>query len=87
VQAFAGLDDVQAVNERLHGLREAREAARSRVDELSAATAPSVTLAAGDWDLLTLDERRALIRALIESALVVSGGRGAERISVEPFRQ
>jgi hypothetical protein len=35
-----------------------------------------------DWDELSQDERRALIVALVERAVVAPEGRGAERISV-----
>jgi hypothetical protein len=52
------------------------------VDELRAATAPSVTVRAGDWELLTLDERRALVRAVIERVMIAPG-RGSERITIE----
>ena len=36
-----------------------------------------------DWDLLNLDERRALIRVVVDRA-VVRPGRGPDRITVEP---
>ncbi len=87
VRAFAGLDDVRAVNERLLSLRDARDAAQERADELHAAIAPSVTVgAANDWDLLTLEERRALIRAVVQEA-TVAPGRGRDRITVKPRGQ
>ena len=53
-----------------------RDQARERLAELEAAAVPAVTVSAGDWDLLTLDERRALIRAVVAQA-VVRPGRGA----------
>jgi site-specific DNA recombinase len=83
VQAFSGLDDVDAVRERLTELRDERDRARDRLDELTATVMPAVTLTARDWDVLTVDERRALIRAVVERA-VVSPGRGHDRIRVEP---
>ena len=86
VRAFQGLDDVDAARERLLSLREARDAARERVEELRAATVPSVTVAAGDWETLTLEERRALIRAVVSEA-TVAPGRGSDRISIETFGQ
>jgi hypothetical protein len=65
-------------------MRDERDRARDRVDELRAAAVPAVTItASGDWDLLTLDEQRALIRAVVERA-EVSPGRGADRVSVQP---
>jgi site-specific DNA recombinase len=86
IRTFAGLEDEQAARERLQELRAARDQSRERHDELLAASAPAITVSAGDWDLLTLEERRALIRAVIERA-VVAPGRGADRISIEPRGQ
>lgn len=83
IRTFAGLEDEQAARERLQELRAERDQARERHDELLAASAPAVTVSAGDWDVLTLDERRALIVAVIERA-VVSSGRGPDRITIEP---
>jgi hypothetical protein len=86
IRTFEGLEDEQAARERLQELRAARDEARERHDELLAASAPAITVSAGDWNLLTLEERRALIRAVIERA-VVAPGRGADRISIEPRGQ
>jgi hypothetical protein len=83
IRSFAGLEDEEAARERLQELRAARDQARERHDELLAASAPAITVRAGDWDLLTLDERRALIRAVVDRA-VVRPGRGPDRIAVEP---
>ena len=83
IRTFDGLGDEQATRERLGELRQARDQAREHHDELLAASAPAITVSAGDWDLLTLDERRALIRAVVGRA-VVGPGRGSERITVEP---
>ena len=84
VRAFTGLEDVEAARERLGELRERRDEARDRLAELQAAAVPTVTLTAtGDWDVLALDERRAIIRAVVERATVTPGGRGRDRISVE----
>lgn len=82
IRSFAGLEDEQAARERLQELRAARDQARERHDELLAASAPAITVSAGDWNLLTLEERRALIRAVVERA-VVSPGRGSDRITIE----
>ena len=86
VRAFTGLEDEQSANERLLELRDARDAAHGRVDDLRAATAPSITVRAGDWDLLNLEERRALIRAVIER-VDIAPGRGDDRITVKPLGQ
>jgi len=86
IRTFAGLEDEQVARERLQELREARDQARDRHDELLAASVPAVTVSAGDWDVLTFDERRALIVAVIEQA-VVRPGRGSDRITIEPRGQ
>ena len=86
VRAFDGFDDVETVRERLTGLRDEREAARERLENLSAAALPAIKLTADDWSDLTLDEQRALIRATIASA-TVAPGRGAERITIETRSQ
>jgi hypothetical protein len=83
VRAFSGLEDVVAARERLLELRDARDRARDRFDELQAAARPAVTVtASGDWDSLTLEERRALIRAVIDRVDVTPGGRGRDRITI-----
>jgi site-specific DNA recombinase len=84
IRTFAGLEDEAAARERLQELRAARDQAREHHDDLAAASAPAITVGAGDWDLLTLDERRALIRALIASATVNPGRGGSDRITIEP---
>ncbi len=83
VRAFDGLEDLEAARERLLTLREQRDVARERVDELRDAVAPTITVSAsGDWSVLTLDERRSIIRAVVEQA-TVAPGRGRDRITVE----
>jgi site-specific DNA recombinase len=86
IRTFEGLEDEQAARGRLQELRAARDQARERHDELLAASAPAISVSAGDWDLLTVEERRALIRAVVAAA-VVSPGRGGDRITVEPRSQ
>lgn len=83
VLAFSALDDVRVAQERLAALREARDAARDRLDDLEATLAPAVTVTADDWEILTLEERRDLVRAVIDRA-VVAPGHGGERITIEP---
>ena len=90
--AGAGLADEPAAVERLGELRQARDDAQAELYRMSPAAALTVTLDA-DWDRLSVDERRALIRATVESATVAPGERGgsrrdrdrraAERISVQ----
>lgn len=82
VRAFSGLDDVEAAQGRLSALRDARDAARDRLDDLRATVAPAVNVTAADWDILTLEEQRGLVRAVIDRA-VVAPGRGPDRVTVE----
>jgi site-specific DNA recombinase len=81
VRAFTGLEDEAAVRERLGELRQARDRAQERVDELGG-TVAALTVTVADWDRLTLDERRALIRATVQRVTVVPG-RGPERVTVK----
>lgn len=81
IRAFSDVADEPAARERLAELREARDAARDHLDRLSAAEGPAVTVTAGDWDKLTLAERRALIVAVVERA-TVAPGRGPDRVTV-----
>jgi hypothetical protein len=83
IRAFAAVADEPAAVERLAELRAARDEARDRLADLAAVSAPAVTVTAGDWQDLTQDERRALIRATIAEA-VVSPGRGPDRVTVKP---
>jgi hypothetical protein len=83
VEAFTGLEDVSTAREKLTGLREARDVARDRLADISATVLPAIKLTASDWNELTLGERRDLIRAVVDRAVVVPG-RGANRVTVEP---
>jgi site-specific DNA recombinase len=83
IRVYERLEDEEAARKRLQELREARDDARDRYDDLIAAAAPAVTVSAsGDWDSLTRDEQRALIRAVVYSASVAPG-RGPDRVSVK----
>lgn len=84
IRAFSAVAEEPAAAERLAELRQARAEARDRLADLVAATAPAITVTAGDWQQLTEDERRALIRATVARA-VVAPGSGPDRITVEPF--
>jgi site-specific DNA recombinase len=86
IRTLAGLEDEAAAREQLQELQAKRDEAREVHDQLVAASAPAITLSAGDWDALTLDERRALIVAVVDRA-VVRPGRGPDRISIEPRLQ
>jgi DNA invertase Pin-like site-specific DNA recombinase len=83
LRAFDGFDE-PAARQRFLELRDARDAAQTHLDQLGGKK-PAITInGAADWDALTLAERRALIRATVERA-VVHPGRGADRITVEFF--
>lgn len=83
IRAFAGLETEPAAVERLGQLRQARDEARERHDRLAATqAATSVAVTADDWDRLTLDEQRDLIRAVIERVTVKPGGRGVDRLTI-----
>lgn len=83
IRAFAGLEDEQAARDRLAELRALRDQAQERVDHLGASRAQVVVNADTDWNDLSLDARRALIRATVDQVLVRSGGKGAERLTVQ----
>jgi hypothetical protein len=85
VQAFADFTDEPSVHAKLDGLAEQRDAARDRYEQAAAADEDArVIVTANEWDELTLDERRRLIRAVIERVEVRRGGRGVERLTVVP---
>ncbi len=77
----AGLESEPAAVERLTELRQARDNAQARADEIGPEASRTVN-ASTDWDELSLAGRRALIKATVESAVVAPSGRGAERITV-----
>jgi DNA invertase Pin-like site-specific DNA recombinase len=83
IRAFTGLEDEPAARERLAELREARDVAQERVEQLGDRRTIVTISADRDWDRLTLDERRDLIRATVARAIVAPGGRGAGRVTVE----
>ena len=77
-----GLESEPAAVERLAELRQRRDDAQLRVDQIGA-DAARVVAVPKDWDALTVDEQRALIRATVDSAIVAPSGKGAVRISVQ----
>jgi hypothetical protein len=83
VEAFSGLDDVESARRKLTDLREARDAAGDRLRGLRAARSSARTVTVADWDDLSLDGRRGLIRAVIER-VDVGPGRGEDRITIRP---
>lgn len=85
IRAFGGLESEPAAIERLRELRDARDAARDRVDHLSHLHA-AMTVTVDDWDRLSLEERRGLVRATIETVSVAKGT-GLDRVTVELLGQ
>ena len=86
IRAFAGMEDEAAARERLLELRAARDEAQERVDQLGGDGAGLVINAVDDWDRLTIDAQRALIRVTVERVLVAPG-RGADRVTIQLFAQ
>jgi hypothetical protein len=83
IRTLADFSDEPAARERLSELRRERDEAQQRLEKLGGASVAVTINASADWEQLTLEERRALIRATIASATVRSG-RGAERITITP---
>jgi DNA invertase Pin-like site-specific DNA recombinase len=83
IRVLADFADEPAAIERLAQLRDARDAAQERVDRLGG-TGRAVTVSGTDWDRLTRDEQRALIRATCER-VTVAPGRGIDRVTVKLF--
>ena len=82
----AGLDSEPAALERLSGLREARDRAQERVDQIGTPEVALEISAVTDWDRLTLDAQRALIQATVKRVTVASG-KSADRITIELFSE
>jgi hypothetical protein len=81
LRAFDGHDE-QAAVDRLSELRAERDRLRVLVDHLGSHRVVVALNAAADWDRLSLDARRALIRAVVDQVRV-DPGRGADRVTVE----
>lgn len=82
IRVFTALADEPAAVERLAELRAARDEAREQYERRAAAqTATSIAVTVGDWDRLTLDERRDLVRAVLDR-VTVAPGRGADRVTI-----
>jgi DNA invertase Pin-like site-specific DNA recombinase len=81
VSAFDGLGDLQVAKDKLASLRASVDEARERLERLGTADVAIRINGAEEWDKLTPDEQRELIRATIKTA-VVGPGRGAERITI-----
>jgi site-specific DNA recombinase len=73
-----------AAARRLEAAKGKRDAAQEHLDQLGGLSASVTITAAADWDRLTFDERRDLIRAVVER-VTVRRGRGPERVAVKLF--
>jgi DNA invertase Pin-like site-specific DNA recombinase len=90
----AGLINEPSAVEQLTELREVRDEKQAKVDQIGPEASRTVN-AADDWDSLSLEARRALIRASVKSAIVAPANRGgpsrreraAERITVHLFSE
>jgi DNA invertase Pin-like site-specific DNA recombinase len=84
IRSLIGRESEPVAREVLDQLEGERDAAVAQHERLRARSKPTVAIrAAADWDRLTLDERRAVIRQTIARA-VVTPGRGSDRVRVEP---
>jgi DNA invertase Pin-like site-specific DNA recombinase len=82
IRAFAALQDEPVALERLAELRQCRDVAREHAERLRGLRSALVVSASADWEVLTIAERRGLIRAVIARVLVAPG-RGAGRVTIE----
>jgi DNA invertase Pin-like site-specific DNA recombinase len=82
--AAAGVESERTAVTRLTELRGARDMAAERVEHLRSLSSAVTLTAVSDWEVLSLAERRALVRATI-ARVVVHPGRGVGRITVESF--
>jgi len=81
-RTFAGFENEGAARERLAELRQQRDDAQARLNQLGSQRSALSINANVDWDRLSLQARRALIRATI-SQVIVMPGRGRERLTVQ----
>jgi len=81
ILAFTGLEGEGSAQQRLTELRETRDDALERVDQLRGA-GDSLTISVADWDKLSHEGRRDLIQAVIRR-VTVAPGRGKDRVTVE----
>lgn len=81
IRILRELRDEPAAIEELRALREARDVAVAEAEHLRRLSS-ALTIDVGDWDRLTLEERRGLVRETIE-AVFVGPGRGAGRLSAK----
>jgi hypothetical protein len=77
VEAFSGLVDVPSAKRKLDELHEALGQAADRLAQEQSAEPVMITInAAADWDELSFDEQRGVLKAVIEKVVVRPGRRG-----------
>jgi DNA invertase Pin-like site-specific DNA recombinase len=89
IEMLDGLGDLAATQKKLADARAAREAAYEHWQSLRVLNG-SDRVRAADWEILTVNERRALIRARIKWVIVSRSATTAhspDRIRIEPFTQ
>lgn len=82
LRAFGGLVDESAARDRLIELAATRDQAREHLERLGGTRTALTINAASDWDRLSSDAQRALIKAVVATVTVAPGGKGAERLTV-----
>ena len=87
IRTLEGLEHVEAAREQIVAANDEYERAAERYEELLAAATPALTVSSSRAvDASAPDELRALIRSLVDRAVVVPG-RGADRITVHALGQ
>jgi DNA invertase Pin-like site-specific DNA recombinase len=89
IEMLDGLGDLAATQKKLADARSARETAYEHWQSLRVLHG-SDRVRASDWDILTVNEQRALIRARIKSVIVSRSAtrvHSPDRIRIEPFTQ
>lgn len=82
----AGVGAEASAVAKLTALRDARDTARDRLAQIGTASGATLTLAADrDWEDLSIDEQRALIRATVH-VVAVSRGRGLGKMVIGLWR-
>jgi DNA invertase Pin-like site-specific DNA recombinase len=85
IELFTGddLDDIEEAQHKLAELRAAARLASERYEQLKGTTEPLTVLSATqDWDELTVDGRRALIRAVLPRVEILPAAPGLDRIKL-----
>lgn len=91
LRMLADFSDEAGAVDRLNELRRVRDEAQAHLDKLGGSSSAVVVRADADWDLFTLAEKRALIKATIKRVSVAPGRRRgnrsiiADRLTIEAF--